>query len=261
VGRGFLSVNSFSRFHLLRAQALARTGDPNAAAHAIEAAAALRHPAYRYYDSLELLAQAWLAATAGRCVDARDLVLSAAEFARQHQQFAREVWCLQTAVQFGDADAVGRLTELAAQLKTPRATVAAAYADALSADEAAGLDTVSKQLESMGDRLAAADAAAQSVASHRRAGRTDAASTATARARRLAAACGGAMSPAITGLDVAVPLTEREREIVALVARGLTNRQIAQMMHLSVRTVESHVYRASSKTGVVGRAGLRNRIG
>lgn len=261
VGRGFLSVNSFSRFHLLRAQALARTGDPNAAAHAIEAAATLRHPAYRYYDSVELLAQAWLAAAEGRCGDARDLVHSAAEFACAHDQFAREVWCWQTAVQFGDVEAAGRLGELAAELKTPRATVAAAYAAALSSDEAAGLDRASQQLESMGDRLAAADAAAQSVASHRRAGHTDAASAATARARRLAAACGGAISPAITGLDVAAPLTEREREIVALVARGLTNRQIAQMMHLSVRTVESHVYRASSKTGLIGRAGLRDRIG
>ena len=260
VGRGFLSVNSFARFHLLRAQALARLGDPDAAAHAIEAAAALRHPAYHYYDSFELLAQAWQAAAESRCSDARAFALAAAEFAGEHGQLAREVWCLQTAVQFDDTDAVGRLTELADQLGTVRATVSARYAAALSSDDAAGLDKASKQLESMGDRLAAADAAAQCATSHRRAGRIDGATTATARARRLATICGGAMSPAIIGADVAAPLTNREREIVVLIARGLSNRQIAQMMHLSVRTIESHVYRASSKAGVTGRAGLRDLV-
>ena len=261
VGRGFLSINSFSRFHLLRAQALARSGDPDAAAEAIEAAGALRHPAYHYYDSLELLAKAWRAATEARCTDARALALAAAEFAREHRQFAREVWCLQTAVQFNETGAVGRLTELAAQLGTVRAMVAAGYAAALSADDAAGLDRASTELETMGDRLAAADAAAQSATSYRRAGRTDSAMAATARARRLATVCGGATSPAIDGVGVAAPLTEREREIVALIARGMSNRQIAVMMHLSVRTVESHVYRASSKAGVVGRAGLSNLMG
>jgi len=35
-------------------------------------------------------------------------------------------------------------------------------------------------------------------------------------------------------------LTEREREIVGLVANGLTNREIGQRLGLSVRTVETH---------------------
>lgn len=36
------------------------------------------------------------------------------------------------------------------------------------------------------------------------------------------------------------PLTEREREIVSLVAGGLTSREIAQRLGLSIRTVETH---------------------
>jgi DNA-binding NarL/FixJ family response regulator len=41
-----------------------------------------------------------------------------------------------------------------------------------------------------------------------------------------------------------------------LVAQGLSNREIAEAVSLSVRTVESHIYRASSKAGVSGRSAL-----
>ncbi len=44
-------------------------------------------------------------------------------------------------------------------------------------------------------------------------------------------------------------LTRREREIAALVATGLTNRQIAGQLYLSVRTVEVHVDHILTKLG------------
>jgi len=43
------------------------------------------------------------------------------------------------------------------------------------------------------------------------------------------------------------PLTEREREIAGLVARGMANREIAEKLVLSVRTVETHVSRVLTK--------------
>ncbi len=54
----------------------------------------------------------------------------------------------------------------------------------------------------------------------------------------------------------ASPLTAREREIVALVARGLSNKAIAERLVLSDRTVEMHVSNALGKLAFSSRAQL-----
>jgi DNA-binding NarL/FixJ family response regulator len=51
-------------------------------------------------------------------------------------------------------------------------------------------------------------------------------------------------------------LTEREAEIAALIAQGLSNRSIAEELVLSSRTVETHVANAMSKLGFSSRAQL-----
>ena len=63
--------------------------------------------------------------------------------------------------------------------------------------------------------------------------------------------------PAIVGLDdAATSLTSRERQLVDLASRGLSNAQIADRLVLSVRTVESHLYHAMQKLGVSNRQDL-----
>lgn len=51
-------------------------------------------------------------------------------------------------------------------------------------------------------------------------------------------------------------LSEREQEVVRLVALGYTNREIAEQLHLSVKTVESYRARAMEKLGLKSRAQL-----
>jgi DNA-binding NarL/FixJ family response regulator len=51
-------------------------------------------------------------------------------------------------------------------------------------------------------------------------------------------------------------LTERERELVTLVAQGRTNAEIAAQLFISIRTVGSHLDRIRHKTGYRRRADL-----
>lgn len=54
-----------------------------------------------------------------------------------------------------------------------------------------------------------------------------------------------------------VDLSDREREIARMAARGLSNQEIADNLVLSVRTVESHMYHALRKLGLNSRQSLR----
>jgi DNA-binding NarL/FixJ family response regulator len=56
--------------------------------------------------------------------------------------------------------------------------------------------------------------------------------------------------------DSLAMLTEREREVVALVALGLSNEDIAQRLFVSPLTAKTHVNRAMSKLGARDRAQL-----
>lgn len=55
-------------------------------------------------------------------------------------------------------------------------------------------------------------------------------------------------------------LTGREREVLVLLARGYTNRQIAQELNLSPRTIEGHRSNIVSKLGMKSRVELMNYV-
>jgi DNA-binding NarL/FixJ family response regulator len=57
------------------------------------------------------------------------------------------------------------------------------------------------------------------------------------------------------GEDLDEPLTNREREVLALLSRGLSNRLIARELHISEHTVKFHIASLYAKLGVSSRAG------
>jgi DNA-binding CsgD family transcriptional regulator len=56
-------------------------------------------------------------------------------------------------------------------------------------------------------------------------------------------------------------LTAREAEIAALAARGLPTADIAARLHLSTRTVETHLGRVYRKLGIDRRSRLADALG
>jgi DNA-binding NarL/FixJ family response regulator len=61
-------------------------------------------------------------------------------------------------------------------------------------------------------------------------------------------------APARSWSAMVEPLTDREREILQLIARGLPNKAIAAELHISEHTVKFHVASIFDKLGVASRA-------
>jgi DNA-binding CsgD family transcriptional regulator len=239
------------RYRVAQATALAIRGSTDQAAAALSALDEVRRE-FRLLDFERGLARAWVAASQGAVSEATAIVLSVAEKARTTGRFAEEVMCLQTAAQFGDRTAASRLHALESIVEGPRAGLAARFACALRDGDAVELSAVSEDFECMGDLVAAIDSAAHAARHYRHQGKRGSALGCSTRADALAAQC-GAITPALRQATEDLPLTDRETEIVMLIGEGLSNRAIAERLTLSVRTVESYVYRSMVKTETTSR--------
>lgn len=152
------------------------------------------------------------------------------------------------------------LQRLAQRCNAPLPSAYAAHATALAARDANCLMLVSEEMLSIGARRYAAEAAADAATAFFSAGRQDSGRRAVARSRELCVPSEGGIAPVIAGVEVdELDLTARERELVGLASQGLSNAQIAERLVVSVRTVESHLYRAMRKLGVSSRRELASR--
>ena len=239
------------RYNVPRTTALAMRGLTDEAAAALAALDNVQRR-FRSLDYERSLARAWVAAAQGAASEAMTLSLSAAERARATGRFAAEVLCLQTATQFGDRTSAPRLRELESVVEGPRVGLAARFAAAISEGDGAELSSVSQEFERMGDLTAAVDAAAHAALAYRRQDKRGSALGCSTRADALAERC-GASTPALRQATESLPLSDREAEIVMLIGEGLSNRAVAERLTLSIRTVESHIYRAMMKTGTTSR--------
>jgi DNA-binding CsgD family transcriptional regulator len=239
------------RYRIPYATALAIRGSTEEAAAALAALDKVRRR-FRSLDHEQSLAQAWVAAGQGAVTEAITILLSAAERARATGRFAAEVSCLQTAIQFGDRTSAARLHELESVVEGPRVGLAARFAAAIRDGDAVELSSVSEEFERMGDLVAAVDCAAHAALTYRRQDKRGSALGCSTRADALADQC-GAITPARRRATETLPITDREAEVVMLMSEGLSNRAVAERLTLSVRTVESYIYRAMLKTGTTSR--------
>ncbi len=82
----------------------------------------------------------------------------------------------------------------------------------------------------------------------------------TRRAEAERRACGVTAQIPPAARDALDGLTTKQREVVILAGRGLTNGEIADRLFLSPRTVASHLYRSYPKLGIAGRHQLHDLV-
>jgi DNA-binding NarL/FixJ family response regulator len=75
----------------------------------------------------------------------------------------------------------------------------------------------------------------------------------------------GALATPRLSMDVEVPLTQRESEVLNHMAMGLTNKEIAKLLSISYETVKEHVQHILRKIGVTDRTqaavwAVRNKL-
>ena len=239
----------------LLAEAHAKLGEAEAAKEAIAEAQSSVPPDYLFMQTALSIATGWSLAANGCVNEATATVQSAAVRARERNQPTHELACLQVMAQWGDASGAGRAREIADDLGLPLAKAVAQHAESLAANDGEGLLEASNDYQVIGDRASAADVAAQAAVAFTRDQHRKRGLWAAAVAKELSDACGGLCTPALRA-PASQPLTGRQREIVELVLAGLTNREIADRLVMSVRSVEGHVYRACQRVGASSREEL-----
>lgn len=256
------------------ATAAAQAGDIEQAADAMAWIEAHGKPEVKTFGLYLELARSWLSAARGETSQALRLALGAAERARQAGAHMIEMVALLDATRLGAGEGVAgpaaaagiaaRLEALTSLVEGPYARAVARFADAVVTGDGGSLDDAAARFEAMGARLHAAEAGVCAAAAHHQAGLRRNRAVSLRRARVLADQCEGAVTPLVARLaqePTAADLTRREREIAELAARGFSNREIADKLQVSMRTVNSHLNHAYTKLGTNDRSELPALLG
>ncbi|HTZ15930.1 MAG TPA: LuxR C-terminal-related transcriptional regulator [Mycobacterium sp.] len=242
------------------AQAEGARGDGAAAAAALRRSEDAYGPQTAVFLPELELARAWERASVGEKSAAQMHAVRAAQIARQSGMYAVEMRALHTAVRLDDRSQTERLAELATTLNTALAEAIAEHARGLADHDGDVLDAAAKRFADLGAMAFAADAAAQAAREHERTRQRRKETKSSTRAHWLASQH-EIRTPAVHSVAQPLPITDREREIANLVVAGLSNRQIAERLSVSVRTVEGHVYHIFAKLGIERREQLNQLVG
>lgn len=242
------------------ATAAAQAGETEAASAALAWADAHTESRARSDDMFLDLARAWLHASRGELSTARDISVETARRVGGFGAWGLELLAWLDAVRLGAAaTAATRLEELSEVVEGPYAAAAASFARAAARRDGTRLDEAATRFAEMGARLVAAEAAAEAARAHAAGNRRRPAAASLAHAQELASQCEGAITPLLAQIDhepVVTTLTNREREVIDLAARGRSSREIADTLVVSVRTVDSHLNHAYTKLGISSRSEL-----
>lgn len=215
-----------------------------------------------WFMGVDLLqARGWLSVAAGKLREARDVFVQAADEGERIGDLVGAAAALHNAARIGYAKFVAvRLGQAAADVEGDVAPARVAHTSALAAADPVALEDVSTTFKTMGASLLAAEAAADAAVVWKRLGDPKRTAAAERRSGWLAGQCPGADTPALRAIGSRARLTPAEWETAQLAAFGRSNRDIADELVVSVRTIENRLQHVYGKLGVSGRAALADAL-
>ena len=203
----------------------------------------------------------YLAALARDRVDGTEAaveeLLRLADADRDEGAPGHEIFCLSSAVRLGAVAAAPRLLDSALRCQGRFAELCVAYARATMSGSAELLLEAARLAEDMQNDRFAFDIAETVL--HLDQVQLD--KTALRKARQLAETCRQRLRTPQSGNQEGLKLTAREMEIAKLAASRESNKGIAAKLHVSVRTVEGHLYQIFGKLKIVERSELSFALG
>jgi ATP/maltotriose-dependent transcriptional regulator MalT len=244
------------------AQALGAVGDAAGARDAVEALTAVQMPAMHHIDVDIELGRAWAASARGEHSHAREIAEKVGAALVREGQLATGALALHDALRLGcDPGAViDGLEEAAAGCEGPVVSAFALHARARMTKDLDGLLRAADGFEAAGWRLHAAECAAGASTQAATLGLRVRARDAAVRSAALLTGCGPAATPMLEGTEqrrALQTLTRREQEVAVLAAQGMSKREIADVLFLSVRTIGNHINHLYAKLGIGSREELR----
>jgi DNA-binding CsgD family transcriptional regulator len=206
--------------------------------------------------------RAWLEAGYGDLVAARARLRDVLELVQRDGVRTFESAVLNDLVRFGRAEeAVERLRWLVGVVDGPLVRAHFGHAVAIAEGDADALQVVVDDYEALDVLAYGAEAAAELGELLQRRGDGRLATAAMQRSAELATRAGGVRTPPLARGGGVEPLTAREREVALLAAGGRSSREIADVLYLSTRTVETHLARSYRKLGISTRSELAAALG
>lgn len=252
-----LSERSDRQLVALLATAAALIGDAGTAIKQIELIDRAARAGERPFDALLDEARAWTLVSSGHPEKARRVLSNGIQKAIAAEEWGMALPLVHDLARLGDAEsALSAICEFKATVDGPLPEARCWYVNGVAKGDGKMLERASARFREYGADLLAADAAADAARVWERLHEARNATRARRIARELAALCQGARTPALTGLSSPTQLTAREREVASLAALGLSNRDIAQRLFVSTRTIDNHLQRAYQKLGLTSRSEL-----
>lgn len=170
-----------------------------------------------------------------------------------------ELTVLSLLVRVGDDTAVSRLSEIAARVDSGSKEFFLEWSNAMASQNPADLDRASLIARKYGFDLVAVELATHTLNKFHDSGKVHKSSKTASKVAAMREQLPWVVSPVFNAFE-APSLTRREHQIALLVAQGESNNSIASSLHVSLRTIEGHLYRTFIKLDIQSREQLASRM-